>query len=286
LPPAAPPLQTPREQTGLAETTTRESAEVQATYTTTEDAPAARAQAEDDRYGIESDDAPVTAEPSVLDAPPSAVELESPTPELDAPPATSPDANSQARAPSIANAPIFTADDLAAAVRVAQDAQPTLTKGSLEDGREVQRAKANGYQLLADLAQKTIFSDEATNAASLQAAEELFRSTLADDHTRLEVAKIVPKWIASPHRKHGGVFLAASLDRGEQAGSIIESTGTLDTGQTLTLLLSPTLVSGLDDSARPVGLVGWIVDRPGEQIDGYAGQAQQAIWVGKLIRLE
>jgi hypothetical protein len=280
LPAAAPPTPAPaKDQAELAASnpaeTASESAEVQAAFTTTDDLAPAQSPAEDDRYGIEATTAPAAEEPAALD-----VQVAAPLA------ANTPSASS----PRPANAPSFTADELAAALEAAKQAQPSLMAGSLEDGPAVQRAKANSYLLLADLAQKATFVDASPKpesiAASQQAAEDLFRITLSDAHTQGEVGNIVPKWIASPHRKHGGVFFAAALTGGAQAGSVIECSGAIAAGQSLPILLPPALADRLADSSRPLGIVGWIVDQPAEHITGYAGQAQQAIWVGKLIPLE
>jgi hypothetical protein len=140
------------------------------------------------------------------------------------------------------------------------------------------------------LAQKATFVDALSNAgsvaASQQSTHELFRRTLADTHTRREVAVIVPKWIASPNRKHGGVFFAAALTEPRDAGNVTECEGVLETGQSTTLLVPTALTDRLEDSSRPLGIIGWIVDQPVEQVIGYTGQAQQAVWVSRFIPLE
>ncbi|MCI0335370.1 MAG: hypothetical protein L0228_19350 [Planctomycetes bacterium] len=189
----------------------------------------------------------------------------------------------------IDNAPLFSADDLRSALETATKAQPQLVTGNFADGKDVQRAKGFGFSMLADLAQKATFVDEAAkrDAAQLdQEADELFRKTLADVHTRGEVAQILPKWMASPNRKHGGVFFAGSVASQENAGSVIECKVELDGGQTLTILAPSTAATESLESAKLMAIVGWIVDKPAEQVSGYTGSAPQAIWAGKIIPLE
>ena len=155
--------------------------------------------AADDRYGT-------TTEPSSAgDQPPMPFE------EATAAPLSHGDEPGIGR---IANAPSYSADELAVALQAAQEEQPKLMAGSLDDGADVRRAKGFGYLRLCDLAQKLAFVDTATRAdyanALVTDAERLLQQTLADEHTRGEVARIVPMWIDSPHRKHGGVFFAGS----------------------------------------------------------------------------
>jgi hypothetical protein len=241
----------------------------------TDQSPAARPNVAGDRYASETVEGQPVDEPAPLAAPPAA-----------------PLANGAAPADAIrvAGEPSFTADELAAALEAAQEAQPSLVAGNLSDGREVQRAKGTGYSAMADLAQKLTFAGGASAAdsvdASRQAAEELFRTTLSDDHTRGEVAVIAPKWLTSPHRKHAGIFFAASLENPQNAGTVVEATAALESGESLTLLLARDRLRGVEDSSRPLGVVGWIIDAPAKQVDGYTGQAPQAVWVGKLVPLE
>ena len=252
-----------------------EPAEMQATYTTTDEPSSPKSQSVDDRYGIDTTSSPPVDEPAPLDVPAAAPLA---------------DGVVVAEPARIANAPSFTVEELTAALQAAKEAQPALVAGDLNDGREIQRAKGYSYSLLADLAQKAIFVDAISNAgsaaASQQSTQELFRQTLADAHTRRDVAVIVPKWIASPNRKHGGVFFAASLTNPKDAGTVTECEGVLETGQSTTLLVPTALTDRLEDSSRSWGIIGWIVDQPVEQVIGYTGQAQQAVWVSRFIPLE
>jgi len=162
-------------------------------------------------------------------------------------------------------------------------------KGNLTDGREVQFAKGRGYLALADLAQKLTFVSEPAGSESLlaqrHAAEELFRSTLATDRTRGEIAQIFAKWLVSPNRRHGGVFFAANVVWQNQVGPVAEGQAKLDDGRMLTVLADSAMAEQLG-TAKQVVVVGWLVDRPQEQISGYTGGAASAVWAGQLVSLK
>jgi len=189
----------------------------------------------------------------------------------------------------IRDAPSFTAAELTAAIAAARAAQPLLMKGNLTDGREVQFAKGRGYLALADLAQKLTFVSEPAGSESLlaqrHAAEELFRSTLATDRTRGEIAQIFAKWLVSPNRRHGGVFFAANVVWQNQVGPVAEGQAKLDDGRMLTVLADSAMAEQLG-TAKQVVVVGWLVDRPQEQISGYTGGAASAVWAGQLVSLK
>jgi hypothetical protein len=190
----------------------------------------------------------------------------------------------------IANAPSFSADELAVALQNAQEAQPKLVEGNLQDSHEVRRAKGLGYLALCDLAQKLAFVDKATRADYADAlgtdAERLFRQTLADKHTRGEVGRILHKWIGSPNRKHGGVFFAGSSLRCAEKGTVEECQFDVGSDETVIVLLPPADAEQLANTSKPVGIVGWIVDSPAKIVSGYTGDAPRAIWVSRLLPLE
>jgi len=189
----------------------------------------------------------------------------------------------------IANTPSFTADDLRTSLESATKAQPQLVSGNFADGKDVQRAKGAGFSMLADLSQKATFVEEAAkgDAADLgKDADELFRKTLADVHTRSDVAQILPMWMASKNRKHGGVFFAGNVASHEQSGSVVECKVELEGGQPQTVLIPSNVAAESLDSSKPMAIVGWIVDKPKEQVEGYTGSAPQAIFASKLIPLE
>jgi hypothetical protein len=261
---------------------------MQASYTTTTDEPATDPAAEpatapDERYAT---DASEPAPPEIQPLEPDASEAAGLTEVPEEIAASVPPADEA----SLADAPTFTTDELSAALEEAKKAQPSLVSGNLADSKEVARAKGYSYSILADLAQKSAFVDASAPAETTeplqQATEELFRQTFSDTHTRNEAAVILPKWLASRNRKHGGVFFAASMTSPENKGSVTECQAELDGGQTITVLVPAAAAERLGESSRPMAVVGWAVDRPAEQVSGYTGDAPQAIWVSKLIALE
>jgi hypothetical protein len=188
----------------------------------------------------------------------------------------------------IANAPVFTGDDLRASIGAAAKAQPQLVAGNFADSRAVAQTKSRSYAILADLAQKAMFADASQQPAqaTIEQANDLFRQTLTNAHTRGEVAQILPHWVRSPNRKHGGVFFGGLVVSHVPAGSVVECKIELDGGQTLTVLAPPNAVDQVD-KAKPQAIVGWIVDAPQTQVSGYSGTAKSpAIWTKKLIPLE
>ena len=94
------------------------------------------------------------------------------------------------------------------------------------------------------------------------------------------------KWIASPNRKHGGVFFAGSVLSCEARGPVSECSMTLPGGQTLPVLIPAAVGEQVKASQQPVAVVGWIVDDPAKHVTGYTGSASQAIFAPKLIPLE
>ena len=189
-------------------------------------------------------------------------------------------------APPLVNPIAFTGQDLRASLSAAQQAQPGLVAGDLSDGKEVQRAKGFSYSMLADLAQKLIFAQGDDLADAQQAALALYRETLSDAHTREEVAQILPKWVASRHRKHGGVFFAATITNLEPRDGVTEAQAQLDTGQSIAVLLPSELAAELESTSGPVAIVGWIVENARQNLTAYDGAAEQAVWVGSAIALD
>jgi hypothetical protein len=187
----------------------------------------------------------------------------------------------------VSGAPSFTAEELSVALQLGTKAESNLVNGNLSDGSEVAKRKGYSYSILADLAQKLTFTatGSATDAKLQQEAEEVFRATLATQHARDEIAQIVPKWIASPNRKQGGVFFAGSVQMSEPKGSVAECTVEFG-GQSLPVLVPAAAAEQVKASAAPVAVVGWIVDDPAKKIAGYTGNAPQAVFATKLLPLE
>jgi hypothetical protein len=187
----------------------------------------------------------------------------------------------------ISGTPTFTANEVSTSLTAAKNAQPQLVAGNFADGKEVKRAKGMAFAVLADLAQKATFAHDSSGAApaSQNEVEELFRTTLADPQTRGEVAQIVPMWMSSANRKHGGIFFAGTVTGQQQAGSVVECQVELDGGRKLTVLAPASGASAVDNT-KPVAVVGWILDKPESQVGGYTGATTEAIWASKLLPLE
>ena len=230
----------------------------------------------DERLGAAATTAEKPAvEPATLDAPPAVPIKENAAP---------------SEAVHIANAPSFVPADLSAALQAAKDAESGLVNGSMSDSREIAQTKGASYSKLADLAQKTMFVDAGSSpgdsAKLQQESDDVFRKALASAHTRDEVAQIVPMWIASPNRRHGGVFFAGSVVSHESKGAVSECSVDLGGGKSLPVLVPTAVGEQLKSSSQPVAVVGWIVDKPAEQVTGYTGTAPQAVFASKLIPLE
>jgi hypothetical protein len=296
------------EAVAVTEAESETPAEVQAGYTTTEDPAATDAETEaipatepateeiaEDLPATEdtSDSGPAASELTVGDRYADGATATDVTPaepaELAEEPAAELITETEVVQPvRIEGAPSFTATDLSAALDMAKNAQPSLIEGNFTDSQEVARAKGLSYAALADLAQKATFeSDAHPNASPLQQETAgLFRQTLADPRIRSEVAVILPKWIASRNRKHGGVFFAGTVADQQQQGSVTEYRVELDGGQSITVLTPSADIGGQLDAAHPQAIVGYIVDQPAQKIEGYTGTAKQAIWASHLVPLE
>ncbi len=189
----------------------------------------------------------------------------------------------------IANAPSFTTAELVAALQAARQAQPGLVNGNFSDGNDVKSTKGKSYMVLADLAQKATFAEQVAAspgiANTIQEIDAFFRQTLSNRHTAEELVQIVPMWIASPHRKSGGIFFAGSVSHIDVRGSMVEYRVELNGGPAL-IVLAPSTGGSISGPQRPVGVVGWIVDHPAEKIKGYTGEAPQAVFAKRLLSLE
>jgi hypothetical protein len=237
------------------------------------------------------DKSPAAAEPPAATKPPEPTKPAPTEPALLEPPPAAPVAKDAAphETVKVSGAPSFSTQDLSESLEMAKTAKDGLMKGSLSDGRDVQRAKGYSYSILADLAQKVLFTDPSSSpdVTKLDAeADAIFRQVLADPHTREEVAQITPMWIASPHRRQGGVFFAGSVTGRDAKGSVTEQSIDLGGGKSLTVLMPTAAGEAAKTPASPVAVVGWIVDKPAEHVPGYTGSASQAIFSTKLIPLE
>jgi hypothetical protein len=247
------------------------------------------------------DEEPIDADPTEEDASEEDPTDEVPT-EIEPPPAVQEESSASAAtdgaaagadiaaASNVAGAPSFSADELAVALSKAKEAQAGLVTGNFDDGAEVKRTKGQSYMAFTDLAQKATFVDKssiATYASALeQEVQDLVRATLADAHAQEEVARLVPIWIKSAKRTHAGVFLTGRATNHADKGTVVECQLDLGSGEPVTVLVAQEQAESIESSGRPLAILGWIVDRPSENVHGYAGDAPQAVWAGQLISLE
>jgi hypothetical protein len=253
-----------------------EPAEVTASYeapaaTTTDSSAIVGERYADDRYATPaSATAPAETDPLAFDEP-----------------ATAPIDTSAAAV--VADAPSYTAEQLARGLEIGREARAGLVNGELSD-QAVQRTKGLSYTKLSYLAELVTFVDSQAQPEETQSlrqdAEALFRDTLSNLQTRNEVAYIATKWIDSPHRNIGGVFVAGSIANQQAAGSVVEYQVEMGAGSPLTVLAPASMTEGLEASGRTIGIVGSVVDDPATRISGYTGSAVKAIWAGMLIPLE
>jgi hypothetical protein len=263
---AAPPVDT----TQSTEAQSNDSATQPATFTEEVTPPETSSPpdilAEDDRYG---------GEPSPLDEPAAEPISAAKLPDMPA--------------PLPLRGETYTVDDLATALATGESALKGLVSGNLSDAT-VRRTKGMSYAKLCDLAQALTFVDRSQPSVeseqAIDSSMRLFHAALADPHTRDEVNRIATIWIDSPHRQHGGVFLAGEVAGGEIAGDVYQYRLTGEDGGDLTLLAAEPLDSLAASSAHPVAVVGSIVENAGADVTGYRGAAKRAIWVTRAIPLE
>jgi len=223
-----------------------------------------------------SDDERYAAEPSPLEDEPAAEPIAEEKPQA-------------AVTPQLLHGPLFTVEQLSTALEAGKGAQERLMAGDLSD-ESVRRTKGMSYAKLCDLAEALTFVDRSAPSIesedAISGADQLFGETLGDPHTRDEVARIAPIWINSPHRGHGGIFLAGKVSGGQIEGEVYQYELALNDGDKLTLLMPEPLDPSVEVSNHPVGIVGSIVEKPAEQISGYSGTAERAIWVARAIPLD
>jgi hypothetical protein len=210
---------------------------------------------------------------------------------LDAPPAKSlkPNtASNESDSIHLASAPTYAVADLHSALTAAREARANLEAGEISDPK-IGPVKGKAYMALADLAQKATFVAQASPSEMSKARteiEQFFRETFANQHTRNEVSLIAPKWLAHPTRPHNGIFFAGTPTHQDSKGSVVECSVDLGGGQSITVLLPPSTARQVNSSSRPVVVLGWIINKPAEDVAGYTGTATQAVFAKGLFSLE
>jgi hypothetical protein len=189
----------------------------------------------------------------------------------------------------IVGAPLFTVAEFATTLSQAEKAEAGLVAGDLSDPA-VRGEKGRSYAKLCDLAQMITFCDDPSAADRLTElrhnADEIFQKTLSTAHARDEVARIAAIWIDSPHRQHGGVFMAGTIRGGEIAGDTYEYQLSTEAGGELRLLLPKPLDTHVAAAGHPVAIVGSIVDNPARKVSGYTGASPRVIWVRDVVPLD
>ncbi len=189
--------------------------------------------------------------------------------------------------PRVTDAPSYTADQVLAALAAARQAKTKLVKGSL-DNPQVRGAKAFGYTRFCELAEALTYAKNEPDSDALaqlgQQAEKLFAATLAGERTRSEVVRIAAIWVNSPNRRSDGVLLTGQLVGRSTLGNVDECQLDVGEGVRITALIPSQQADDLELGAK-LGIVGTIIDEPGQRVSGYTGGAPQAVWVGRVLRL-
>ncbi len=180
--------------------------------------------------------------------------------------------------------PTFSADRLAQALRGAELAQVGLLGGKLSDSA-FRRKKGLSYARLCELAYVLTYFRDSSPAIETRLrleARDLFQKTLTKASIRAEVAQVASIWIDSPHRRHGGVFLAGRAEPLQKRGEMFEYNLDSGVGSPIRVLVS----EPLNISQQPVGVVGTILENPQQQVPGYRGNASRIIWACCTFPLE
>lgn len=191
----------------------------------------------------------------------------------------SPAAEAEAAAIEIADAPSYTANQLAQLTAAAVEASPAMTAGG-----EIDKSKGTSYATLAKLADALTFAGDGVDANIKQQAREVFPPLFATDESRRQIAQIAGYWLPSPKRGHGGIFFSGRVDPGRQQGSVAEYNFSLRSGQQLTVL-TPQPLAGSVTSSPAIVVVGSVINDPADRIPGYTGTATQAIWSTEVLPL-
>src|SRR5262249_23351897 len=151
--------------------------------------------------------------------------------------------------------------------------QAGLENGDLSDA-SVRRTKGLSYAKFCDLAQMSTFCDAPAGSDVEQLdrdTESLFQSTLANSHTRAEVARIADIWIESPNRKHGGVFITGNLNGGAIVGDVYEYQLSTENASSIVLLMQHPPEVPAAAAGHAVAVVGTIIEQPAKHVPGYSG---------------
>lgn len=178
---------------------------------------------------------------------------------------------------AILDAPQYTAAQLQQYTAAAEAAGPALIAGG-----DIDRAKGSSYATIAKLAEALTFGEGAADASWNYSARQVFPPLFATQQAQGQISQIAGFWLTSPKRKHGGIFFCGTPDAGRQAGSVAEYQFTLPGGQSLTVLTPETLADNVT-GAPTVAVIGSVVYKPAERIEGYTGDEAVVIWSENLL---
>jgi hypothetical protein len=178
----------------------------------------------------------------------------------------------------------FTREELLAAVAAAK----TTTERAIAlpvDATPAQRKKVHGpfYVNLCMIAEALTFlersADREQDDKATTAAIEAILNAVPDQHRLEEVGKLTGYWYDRPQGK--GIVLAGIVKQSNQQGNLVESVvETLGPPRRITVVSPSALI---EDSSRPVLVVGSIVKDATKNLPGYQGPAETVVWAEMVI---
>lgn len=177
---------------------------------------------------------------------------------------------------------------LAVSLVGANAAKSELASLSLSDGHH--EAVGRSYAKLCEVANVlSSLEDDSTHSemrmTRLQ-AQDLFRQLFRYAHVREDTRLVAQRWVSWNQRAHGGVFFAGEPKGMVKIGSVFETRFTLSDGQEVVVLCEESFAGKRFKDAVEIGIVGEVVDSPATQIQGYTGEAEQAVWAARTYALK
>lgn len=184
-------------------------------------------------------------------------------------------------------APSYSVDDLRTALDGADAARVVLSENDLAENPGAAREMGGAFAKLCQLANVLTFveDEKADRDLTLLEAKEVFHRLFQYQHARRDARDMAARWLAWPDRAHGGVVLAGKLISAQKLGSVHAYYLQMSDGSKVEAITAAHIDAERFTGAQEMGIVGWIVDSPQDHIPGYAGNAEQAIWVGHSIAL-
>ncbi|MEN1678014.1 MAG: hypothetical protein AAGJ46_00365 [Planctomycetota bacterium] len=176
--------------------------------------------------------------------------------------------------------PTYVPAELAQALVGAPEAAATVASNRLADGGAL--AIGRSYAKLCEVAER-MTRLETADAVERTQAIDLFAQLFDHAHVAADTRQVSQRWLAWGDRPHGGVFFAAAPNAGTPAGSVTEYRFQIADGTEVVVLTPEALPNGL---GAEMAVIGSVVDSPAEQVEGYTGLANEAIWLGHAISLD